>query len=140
VGVTLLAALLLLRRYRQRTAVRRLALRELQALQTHFAHHPDDQQMVSALSSLLRRVAIATRPDRNAYTVHALTGTAWLQFLDQKWPEQPFQTGIGRLLISLPYHHPQGELSCLRAEERTALIALCQRWLTEFSLPGRLPS
>ncbi len=138
VTVLSLAALWLLRRWRRRTAVRRLALQELLALQEAFAQHTDDQRLVSALSALLRRVAIATCQERHAYTVHALTGADWLRFLDQNWPEQPFQGGIGRLLIALPYHHPQGMHSSLRTEERTALLALCQRWLTEFSLPGRL--
>ncbi|WP_193771307.1 DUF4381 domain-containing protein [Candidatus Magnetaquicoccus inordinatus] len=139
--VSLLLALIMVRlfwRQRRMTRLRRLALQELHNLQQAYQQHQQDQQLVSDLSLLLRRVAMHATAEPQQRSLAALTGEAWLHFLDQNHPQQPFQTGIGRVLLSYPFQNPAGGITPLSMTERSALLALCQRWLYDYSLPGRL--
>ncbi|MBF0185278.1 MAG: DUF4381 domain-containing protein [Magnetococcales bacterium] len=123
--------------YRRKTTLRRLALQALQRSVASAVQHQDDQRLLSELSILLRRVALAATQQTARAAVARLTGEAWLQFLDQDWPDKPFCQGIGRLLIVFPYQ-PPGSGSTLADTERTALLALCRRWLVRYSHPDKL--
>jgi hypothetical protein len=77
------------------------------------------------LSVLLRRVAISRFPRHEAA---ALTGEAWLSFLDRGLGGTEFRSGAGRALLSGPYAR--------EAEwDAAALFDLCERWIKH--LPAR---
>ncbi len=96
---------------------RRQALRELQAVELEFQTSADVVSSVARLSVLLRRVALSARAP-----AAALTGAAWLKYLDELGRMQEFSNGIGRALASAPY---------ARAEsvDVPELIKLIRRWL-----------
>jgi Ca-activated chloride channel family protein len=76
--------------------------------------------LAQELSVLMRRAAISFYPrDETA----AITGAAWLAFLDRSLEGQPFSRGPGRLLATLPYR------PAVSAEEAGPLLDLCARWL-----------
>ncbi|HWJ95046.1 MAG TPA: DUF4381 domain-containing protein [Telluria sp.] len=106
-------------RHLVRTRVQRRALRELAALATTHAHDGDGTQLARGLSRLLRRYALARFPEAR---VAALTGHAWLAFLDAHGGNGAFCNGVGAALATRPYQ-PCGEL------DATALVALVRAWL-----------
>jgi hypothetical protein len=79
---------------------RRIALRELKKLHSDYRHGMDTISLSKQLSQLLRRamLAYASRDE-----VAGLTGQDWLEWLDRGLEGQPFTTGPGRLIGSLPY-------------------------------------
>lgn len=89
----------LLRRRRLRAAARAAEL-ELVALRARLAEQGDAGDFVRRLSILLRRYAIRAFPRRQ---VAALTGEAWLGFLDAQGGDGEFSGGAGRALAELPY-------------------------------------
>jgi cbb3-type cytochrome oxidase subunit 3 len=125
-------------RRRHKQQWRRDALTELQHLQQQ---QLSTKELVTALSMLLRRVAITCFPREEAAS---LTGEKWLAFLDQtldakrstKLPlpfggegggegvnkEISFQK-YGRVLITAPY-------SATVDADAKELCALCERWIT----------
>jgi hypothetical protein len=85
------------------------------------------ERLLRDLSVLLRRVAISRFP---RHDVAALTGEAWLAFLDRSLGDaKAFQSGAGRVLLSGPY--------ASNAEVDTAsLIVLCERWIKQLPAKG----
>jgi hypothetical protein len=79
---------------------RRIALRELKKLHGEYRHGMDTVSLSKQLSQLLRRamLAYASRDE-----VAGLTGQSWLEWLDRGLEGQPFTSGPGRLIGSLPY-------------------------------------
>lgn len=108
-----------LRRQRRRTRAARAAARELNMLAARHAQHGNTRQLVSELSSLLRRAALAYT---ESSSIARLTGDAWLAWLDTHLGGSDFRQGPGRVLAAGPYQ-PAPEV------DTTALLALCQRWL-----------
>ena len=102
--------------HRRRTALRRAALLELAQLERS---EPDDTRLAIGVNQLLRRVALACFPRRQ---VAALSGEAWLRFLDSEAGGTGFCAGPGRLLATAPFA-PVTRL------ERAALLALAQQWI-----------
>ena len=80
----------------------------------------EPSQLVRELSVLMRRAAISFYPRTE---VAAITGEAWLQFLDRSLPGRPFSRGPGRLLAELPYRPG------VTAEEAGPLLDLCAQWI-----------
>jgi hypothetical protein len=114
----LLAAVFLYRRMQQLAALR-TAGKMLLALKNQPQHN--DLQTLVALSALLRRVAIsrAGRTD-----VAALSGSAWLAWLDRPFADAPFSQGVGRCLADAQYRQsPPADT------DMQALFKLCERWL-----------
>ena len=101
-------------RYRQRRALRRLALAQLDALQDL-----SGIALATALSSLLRRAAIS---HFSTHEVAGLTAESWLAFLDQPFDDHPFTEGVGRVLADAPYRL---DVSVQDHELRE----LCRQWL-----------
>ncbi|MCX5569280.1 MULTISPECIES: DUF4381 domain-containing protein [Kaistia] len=87
-GLVLLAARQVVRR--RHDAYRRQALRELAALP-----EPLDAAGAQRLSSILKRTALVAFPRSE---VAALTGVAWLRFLDQTGRMRAFETGPAQSL------------------------------------------
>lgn len=100
----------------RRGALRRSALAELRILERTAS---DDTRVAAGVNNLLRRVALARFPRRQ---VAALSGEAWLQFLDSRARLSGFRDGPGRVLASAPY-------SARCRVERAALLALARRWI-----------
>lgn len=125
-AVLLLAILFIgyrLIRRRGRNGWRRQALQQLMQLRGS-----DDSTLVTQLSALLRRVAISRFPQAE---VAAITGEAWLVFLDRTLGEgTPFQAGAGRALLSAPY-------VAAPEVDGPALLALAERWIKRVGGPSR---
>lgn len=83
---------------------RRIALRELAAIEAQYAESHNAMQLAKNLSELLRRALLAYAPRK---VVAGLTGDQWLTWLDQGLDEAVFAKGHGRLLGSLPYRSPE---------------------------------
>jgi hypothetical protein len=121
----MLGLLRLVRWLRHRRRVQKAALRSLDRIFGDAQHRRNQprQQLVRETSVLLRRVALTRYPRE---TVAALTGEAWLAFLDQVLAGSPqaggFSKGPGRVLASGPYC-PQCEV------DPAALHHLCARWI-----------
>ena len=111
------AGVLLWRRYRIQRR-RRIILRALTELSPHYG--PDqDAAFASEVSVLLRRLALKRFPrDEMA----ALTGEAWLRFLDQHGGDGRFRQGPGAVLAEAPY-------APNRPVDREALGNLAERWI-----------
>lgn len=87
-----------LRPHLARRAWRRQLAAELQRVDQQHPPATHATEHVAALSVLLRRLAI-----RHDAANAALTGEAWLAFLDGADPARPFANGPGRLLLDGPY-------------------------------------
>ena len=99
----------------RRVRRRRHALAELQALSAQRCG-PD---FVAAVSAVLKRVALSRFPRTE---VAALTGPAWLAFLDRTGGHGAFSEGAGRVLGDGPYA-PAPEC------DTSALLALARDWI-----------
>lgn len=97
----------------------RAALRALAALAASHARDGDGTRLAGGLSRLLRRYAMVRFPDAG---LAALTGPAWLQFLDAHGGQGGFCGPAGVALECRPYQR-EGEFDAL------ALLALVRRWL-----------
>jgi hypothetical protein len=89
-----------LARRRRCHAAARQAVQELQVLRERMAEQGDAGEFVRRLSILLRRFAMVSFSQRR---VAALTGEAWLRFLDEHGGDGRFNQGVGRQLAELPY-------------------------------------
>lgn len=114
----LLAGLWLLYRGWHRRQLR-AALRELKLLAAEAEKTGAAVRTAGGISRLLRRYACWRYPEAGA---HALTGAAWLQFLDTRGGDGQFEHGAGAALASLPYQPAA-------AADVTALLALARNWL-----------
>ena len=83
----------------------------------------EPEQILSEISSLLRRTAI-TLDSRNQ--VASLHGQSWLAYLDRNLPDAPFSQGIGRYLADSHYRPV-----VLDDIDFNALLTLCERWLKQ---------
>jgi Domain of unknown function (DUF4381) len=87
----------------RRNAPRRRALSQLKCLQAEYARSGDLGLLGIRLSELLRRAMLAYAPRSE---VAGLSGTTWLEWLDQGLPSKVFSDGPGGHLESLPYRKP----------------------------------
>jgi hypothetical protein len=111
--------LIALRRYRIRRQRRRV-LSALASLERQLASEgtPD---ALAHMSVLLRRLALMRFPRQH---VAALTGNAWLRFLDESGGDGQFTQGPGRLLATAPYQRAlPSDLDAAR------LVALLREWV-----------
>ncbi len=113
-AVVLLASAGLAWWYRRKTALRRVALAELRDLERG---EPDNARLTAGVNRLLRRVALARFPRTQ---VAALSGEAWLGFLDRQ--VAGFRSGPGRVLVTAPFA-PACRL------DRAALLGLVRQWI-----------
>ena len=112
-------AVLAMRRYR----IARQRRRVLSALAS-FEHELASErtpQALAQMSQLLRRLALMRFPRQQ---VAALTGDAWLRFLDESGGNGRFATGPGRALAAGPYQR-----SLPSDLDATGLAALVRDWV-----------
>ncbi len=92
----------------QINADRRRALAQLRFLQAEYDRSHDAVSLGVEISELLRRAMLAYAPRDE---VAGLTGTHWLEWLDQGLVSKAFTDGPGRSIESLPYRNPDLETS-----------------------------
>ena len=104
---------------RKRNRIRRVSLKEIDAIQEVFQSHRDNTRLVRELSVLLRRVCISRYP---RVDVASLTGVEWASFLDRNIDGKPFSEGDGIVLITEPYRkNPDIDAN--------ALLSCCRSWI-----------
>lgn len=99
-GAALIGALLTVWRLRRGGPLRRAARRELARVAAAYGRDGDHRALAARVSRLLRRTA---RERWGWRRVAALTGEAWLAFLDEGVSGSPFREGPGRALARAPY-------------------------------------
>ena len=109
----------------RRLGYRRQALQQLTRLETDLQLPPT--ALLAALSTLLRRAMLCAFDRRESA---ALSGEAWLTYLDRGFQDAPFSRGIGRCLDQGPYQR-----AC--DFDRDALLALCRRRLKKLPAAPR---
>jgi hypothetical protein len=102
--------------------LRKEVLQQWQQLRAAQLDGQTDTRGLSELSEFLRRVALAVRPQAE---VAALTGEAWLQYLDRFIGSNEFARGCGRLLIDAPYRPTRP----IATADVRPCVDLCERWL-----------
>jgi Domain of unknown function (DUF4381) len=115
VGIAIFA----LRHYRV-ARQRRRVLVALARLEAGVANAPGPVAL-SRISEMLRRLALARFPRQQ---VAALTGDAWLRFLDESGGNGRFSQGPGRVLATGPYQR-----SLTANVDTAALTALVREWV-----------
>jgi len=126
------AGVVVLRRRRERAgemSACRLALRELGVLRRQFFAGGDARDLLAGLSVLLRRTAISLSPRTEAA---ALTGDAWLHWLDARAGRELFSRGAARAIADAPYQ-PSAD-----ADAR-AVLSACEAWLALVSQDEERP-
>ena len=107
-------ALFLWRRYR-RNAYRRLALRQLQAIQVQYRQDGDSSRFITAVNALLKSVALVAYPRRD---VASSSGEEWLEFLNGTLkPAEQLQSGFVDVLYSP--HSPGPDLEEVQHSARS---------------------
>lgn len=122
--VTLLFMLLRWRRRQRQGAAARAALDELRALRGQLGRGLDGQAFATAVSVLLRRLALTRFPRER---VAGLSGASWVAFLDATGGAGGFARGPGLLLGDLPYRGPGTQLG--PGQDLGALADLAERWI-----------
>ncbi len=99
-ALVILIALLIwaVRRFNARRLLRKQALAELTNIEASFGQHQNNQQLVSEISVLLRRICISRFPRAE---VAGLNGEAWTSFLNTQ--TNSFDTETSQALISGPF-------------------------------------
>jgi len=121
--VVLAAAALAWELRRRRASVRRLALRELSALEARFGAHADRVELAVSLTTLLRRVALARRVSAEAGSLH---GEPWIALLTKDVAHRAGSPQIARDLIQTAY---RGERAS--GGDPSAWIAFADSWIRE---------
>jgi len=106
-------------------AYRRVALRRLVSIRTDFADPSRRASALTELAALVRRVALHAAPRER---VAALSGDAWLAFLDAGVGGDAFRSDAGRVMTSAPYQRADTIAKIPRAD-LDALCQLVERWL-----------
>jgi hypothetical protein len=109
-------------RWWRRNAPKRAALRELRHLAKS---EPDPLRQTVAVNRLLKRYALVCWSPRETA---ALTGEAWLAFLDAHGGKGAFASGAGRLLSTQAYAS-SNTLEATAVTPSGPLLRLARRWI-----------
>ena len=118
-ALLVLGAIWLLRRRSNRRLI--LAKRELRRIAAEHAGDDDAMRLARALAPWLKRVALQAFPGQR---IEAVTGTAWLEFLDRGIGDQRFSRGVGKVFGADIY---RPVTAC--GVDAHALLELCDSWL-----------
>ena len=110
---------------RRQTRIRRVSLKEIDAIQQAFQVHQNNTRLVRELSVLLRRVCISRYP---RVDVASLTGTEWMSFLDRNREGKSFSAGAGIVLMTEPYRKDPDI-------DASALLSCCRSWIAALPTP-----
>lgn len=105
----------------RRNRYRRLALKHLNAVQAASAVQ---QRALTQLPELLKATALQAYPRDE---VAQLSGSAWLELLDDKCSGSAFDSDLGQHLLTLAYQPEH----CWQIDKANAhkLIEMCRRWI-----------
>lgn len=106
--------------YRLANRYRVEALAELDQIEQALGSQPE---VAAQLPTLIKRVALTAAPRAD---IAALSGDAWLQWLDASLPQAGFLDAPGKLIPALAYGNPNA-----KELELHALLALTRRWIRE---------
>lgn len=124
--LTLLAwAVVRLLQRRRRNRYRREAAAELRGIEARLGFAATRPAALADLPVLVKRVALHLAPRGE---IAALSGPAWLAFLDRTWNGDAFRAGPGRLLPEIAYGTP-ARLAALQPPELDNLLALLKAWI-----------
>jgi len=115
----LLLGIRLYKRY-QKSAYRRSAVQQVNALFKDYRQPQQSQQIAAQLNQLLKAVA---QQSYSTKQVSRLTDSQWLNFLDSSANMQSFVQGAGQTLASAPYDK-NSEIS-----DAAALKQCCVQWI-----------
>ena len=87
-------------RYYRQKCHRRAALKQLQHIITQYQQSLSAHDTITALSHLLRQVALTRFPRQDVASLH---GNAWLNFLDKGIGDHAFSNEHGHYLINAAY-------------------------------------
>lgn len=118
IGLVLMMAIII-RRILKPT-LKKEALYALDMIEQVFKASNDSLACVAALSELLRRVSLKIHPAEYA----GITGSAWLQILDNHLKEPEFSQGAGKILLHAPYQQQADP------KDTDALLQLCRKWVS----------
>lgn len=104
---------------------RKLALEELAGIEEELGSDDGGAAALPKIPVLLKRVALHAGPRE---TVAALSGGAWLEFLDGSYGGSGFAEGPGRVLPVLAYSRPES-LGGLDPKAAAELIGLARTWI-----------
>jgi hypothetical protein len=123
IALLIWVSMVAVRRYRIHRR-RQAVLAALASMEERFASERSPERL-AGISLLLRRLALTCYPREQ---VAALSGNAWLRFLDESGGNGRFANGPGRVLANGPYQRS------LPAELDTAgLTALVREWVQKNS-------
>lgn len=136
IGCSLVLLILRWLARRRSEAYRREGLALAARIEEKFRNQESTAAGLEALGSLLKRVALAAFPRRQ---VAALSGEAWLRFLESTCPECSFTTGPGRLLADAAYD--RSKAAEIRTEDGRQLLAQARNWIRNHHRPpsDRIP-
>ena len=106
-------------------AYRRVALRSLASIRVALADPTRRAEGLPELAAQLRRAALHVAPRER---VAALSGDAWLEFLDAGAGGNAFRGDAGRLIVDAPFQ-PAVAVARLPDAELDALCRIVERWL-----------
>lgn len=112
-------------RHWRANAYRRVALRSLASIRVPLSDSARRGAALTELAALLRRAALHVAPRER---VAALSGDAWLAFLDEGVGGHAFRGDAGRLILSAPFQ-PVEAVARIPATELDALCRIAERWL-----------
>jgi hypothetical protein len=101
------------RRWRQRVRA------EIESIAASLATQADPTRLAAEISQLLRRASLLHDPH-----AAALSGEAWLGFLDAQIGGDAFSKGAGRVLLDAPFRR-------VAEVDAEALLGLTRTWLTQ---------
>jgi hypothetical protein len=108
----------------RRQAYRRAGLRELRGIAARLGHAPERAAALVDLAALLKRVALVAYARGH---VAALSGDAWLAFLDRTGGTEQFTRGPGAVLAEVSSRPSLA--AALDTAQATALVTTAQEWI-----------
>jgi hypothetical protein len=133
-GLLVLAAAVvyILKVVKERRQLAKQSMEEFSLLVSRYQQDRDARNLLSNISQLLRRISITQYEERD---VAGLTGTAWLQFLDETMEGKKsgratsFNSELGGYLIAAQYQ----KASAVDEKKLDQLLVLSKAWLQSAS-------
>lgn len=95
-----------------------LALEQIEILRTRYHTDNDAQQLLTDISTLMRRVALSIGPRQE---VASLTGDQWLDWINKHTSGRPLDKNIAQILIDAPYR-PTAQ------SNPEVILRACEEW------------
>ena len=99
-------------------------LSKLAVLEAQLAENPSNK-VIAEINTLLRQCAVNYYPRSK---ISSLTGSDWLNFLDQSGNTTGFSKGAGRILIEAPY-----QAGVTKNLNRDEFLTLIRKWISQLS-------